>query len=602
MKKLVFFILFFPLTTLGQDEKAETKMLIDSFIKAYNSEDYESVFSLFSEEMKKELPLEELNDFLQNLNSGAGKINQNEFIRYEEKIAIYKLTFDQWVSQYSFSINDNKEINNVFYFVPYQEDILSGLAVNSLSKIDKLISEDQAKLIFEKSKYFPNNTQLSLAFINGDKVNFYGIIRKSDSIIYLNNSQHIFEIGSITKVFTANLLAKAVIDNKIKLNEKVNDYLNIKFKNDISISFKSLANHTSGLPRMPTNFEVEKLDSANVVKVRHILIPYKGAISSAEDVVNTRPTAKKIADSIFDEIKSNNVKFESQLNFSSDTEFSNEFGEIEFTFFDGYAPEFRDFSFDNEVGSIDVIETIFGYHIIEILAKFEKKKLVNLRNLPDNPYKYYDNYDLEDYLKNFLEIDEKTVGNSSYSNLGFGLLGYTIGRIYGMSYEDLLEQVIFSKYEMKNSFLNADLTDKRLVNGLDEKGRVTANWDLSAMESAGGILSNAEDLAKYGIAHFDESNIELKLLTKKTVEVDKQIDTGIGWHIINSTKSNNKWHWHNGGTGGYTSSMAIDIKNQTGIVILSNVSAFNSFQDNIDQLCFDLMMTLQDKNGKPYYD
>ena len=76
-------------------------MLIDSFIKAYNSQDYESVFSLFSEEMKKELPLEELNDFLQNLNSGAGKINQNEFIRYDEKVAIYKLTFDQWVSQYS---------------------------------------------------------------------------------------------------------------------------------------------------------------------------------------------------------------------------------------------------------------------------------------------------------------------------------------------------------------------------------------------------------------------------------------------------------------------------------------------------------------------
>ena len=80
--------------------------------------------------------------------------------------------------------------------------------------------------------------------------------------MYLNNYQSIFEIGSITKVFTANLLAKAVIDNKVKLNENINDYLNIKFKNDISISFKSLANHTSGLPRMPTNFEVEKLDSA----------------------------------------------------------------------------------------------------------------------------------------------------------------------------------------------------------------------------------------------------------------------------------------------------------------------------------------------------
>ena len=62
----LFFILFSHLTIFGQDEKAETKMLVDSFIKAFNSEDYESVFSLFSAEMKKQLPLDELNNFLQN--------------------------------------------------------------------------------------------------------------------------------------------------------------------------------------------------------------------------------------------------------------------------------------------------------------------------------------------------------------------------------------------------------------------------------------------------------------------------------------------------------------------------------------------------------
>jgi len=87
-----------------------------------------------------------------------------------------------------------------------------------------------------------------LAFINGDNVNFYGIIRQNDSIIYTDNSQHIFEIGSITKVFTAHLLAKAVLDNKVKLNDTINDYLTIKCKDDIPITFKSLANHTSGLP------------------------------------------------------------------------------------------------------------------------------------------------------------------------------------------------------------------------------------------------------------------------------------------------------------------------------------------------------------------
>ena len=157
------FILFSNLTMLGQDEKAETKMLVDSFIKAFNSEDYESVFSLFSAEMKKQLPLDELNNFLQNLNSGAGKINQNEFIRYEEKVAIYKLSFDEWTSQYSFSINENQKIDNVFYFVPFVEEVLSGSAINRLSNTDEKISKIQTTLIFTKSKYFPNNTQISFA-------------------------------------------------------------------------------------------------------------------------------------------------------------------------------------------------------------------------------------------------------------------------------------------------------------------------------------------------------------------------------------------------------------------------------------------------------
>ena len=155
---------------------------------------------------------------------------------------------------------------------------------------------------------------------------------------------------------------------------------------------------------------------------------------------------------------------------------------------------------------------------------------------------------------------------------------------------------------MKNTAFNIDLVNKKLVKGLDAEGNYTSNWELASLASAGGILSNVEDLAKYGIAHFNKSNLDLMLMTKKTVKVDDRVDTGLGWHIINSEKSDNKWHWHNGGTGGYTSSMAIDIKNFVGVIVLSNVSAFNGFSDNIDQLCFELMMTMKDSNGKLYYN
>jgi len=465
----------------AQQDKFEGQELVDDFIRAYNDEDYQSVFELFSAEMKIALPKKRLKNFLKNLNSNAGKISENDFLRTESNVVIYKLTFENWVSQYSFSFNDENEISDVFYFDDFQEPALPKSAIYGLPENEKIISETQSELIFEKTKQFPNSSELSLAFINGDNINYFGVIRQNDSIIYINNSQHVFEIGSITKLFTANLLAKAVVDNRIKFDENINDYLRIRINKNTKISFKSLANHTSGLPRMPTNFDDQIID-------------------------------------------------------------------------------------------------------------------------PENPYRNYDQSHLEDYLKNFLKLDKKAIGTPSYSNLGYGILGYTISKIYEMSYEDLMEQFIFSKYEMNSSFLNADKVDNRLVKGLDKKGDVTSNWDLSAMTSAGGILSNVEDLVKFGTAQFDDSNIDLNLLKNKTAEINEKIDIGIGWHIINSEKSENKWHWHNGGTGGYSSSMALDFKNKTGVIILSNVSAFNPYQDNIDQLCFELMKTHKDVNGVLYYE
>jgi hypothetical protein len=67
---------------------------------------------------------------------------------------------------------------------------------------------------------------------------------------------------------------------------------------------------------------------------------------------------------------------------------------------------------------------------------------------------------------------------------------------------------------------------------------------------------------------------------------------GLGWHLLKS-KSKNIWYWHNGGTGGYSSSMVVHEKRKNGIIILSNESAFNPNMGNIDKLCFELMKTLE---------
>jgi len=75
----------------------------------------------------------------------------------------------------------------------------------------------------------------------------------------------IFEIGSVTKVFTSLLLADMVQRGEVALTDPVAKYLPAGVKmperNGRQITLEDLATHTSGLPRLPSNLHPK--DSAN---------------------------------------------------------------------------------------------------------------------------------------------------------------------------------------------------------------------------------------------------------------------------------------------------------------------------------------------------
>jgi len=64
-----------------------------------------------------------------------------------------------------------------------------------------------------------------------------------------------FEIGSITKIFTTLLFADFVTKNQISLTDTIDDYfppnIHIPNKDGVHIKFLNLLNHTSGIPREP---------------------------------------------------------------------------------------------------------------------------------------------------------------------------------------------------------------------------------------------------------------------------------------------------------------------------------------------------------------
>lgn len=119
------------------------------------------------------------------------------------------------------------------------------------------ITNAQSELIFDHTKVFPDNTQLAFAFIKNGTVTYYGVKKRNDTIFTIRNRQNAFEIGSITKVFNATLLADFVLQNKVKLEDSINPYYDFEFNNGQVITFKTLANHTSGLPRMPSNLDFD---------------------------------------------------------------------------------------------------------------------------------------------------------------------------------------------------------------------------------------------------------------------------------------------------------------------------------------------------------
>ena len=122
IKKLILFILIIgPFFVFCQTEKETVKKISAEFEKNYNSDKYQEIFEMFSDEMKTALPIEQTTDFFKGLNNQAGKITSREFIQYENgTYASYKTTFERAIFALNISIDKNSKINGLIV-KPFQE-------------------------------------------------------------------------------------------------------------------------------------------------------------------------------------------------------------------------------------------------------------------------------------------------------------------------------------------------------------------------------------------------------------------------------------------------------------------------------------------------
>lgn len=126
---------------------------------------------------------------------------------------------------------------------------------------------------------------------------------------------------------------------------------------------------------------VDLQNRADSLRASHILITYKGALRS-EDTITTKERAQAVADSLASVLKKNAKQvglFDQLANkFSSDKSSAIQGGDLDW-FTDGMMVyKFNEFVMNNPVGQIGVVETPFGFHVIQVTGKTEMKPKARL--------------------------------------------------------------------------------------------------------------------------------------------------------------------------------------------------------------------------------
>ncbi|MEM6699842.1 MAG: serine hydrolase domain-containing protein, partial [Bacteroidota bacterium] len=203
----------------------------------------------------------------------------------------------------------------------------------------------------------------------------------------------------------------------------------------------------------------------------------------------------------------------------------------------------------------------------------------------DNPYKNYKMEHLYKFLKKY-EPNNRANRKCDYSNLGAGLLGHILALQADKSFEQLLEDELFSPLEMTNSTITfGEEHLKRLAPGHNPAGKPTSNWDIPTLAGAGAVRSNTLDMLKY-----IEANIKGSLSLDATHHKRKQFDAnhtiGLGW-LTNVSDSDFPITWHNGGTGGYRTYAGFVKDQEIGVVVLSNTAI------GVDQIGYLILRYLE---------
>ncbi|HWV75058.1 MAG TPA: serine hydrolase [Pseudosphingobacterium sp.] len=261
------FALFTYFNSFAQTENNESALT--KFKTYFNKQQSDSIYLQWNEKARAAVSKKQLDTLLEKQLYPLGKIQEVKFLEQDENLSQYKISFQETSLKLILSTDSSQQIETL-YFQPYKEAPLKDTLTKEDNRDTLHIEKDTSNLqssiehtiddlvdsLALQYTLLPNTSGLAVGVLNQGRSSYYyyGETTKGNKV--LPGPETLFEIGSITQTFTATLLAHMALQDSVKLDDPIIKYLpdSIAQNSNLKgITFRNLATHTSGLPRLPSN-------------------------------------------------------------------------------------------------------------------------------------------------------------------------------------------------------------------------------------------------------------------------------------------------------------------------------------------------------------
>lgn len=192
-----------------------------------------------------------------------------------------------------------------------------------------------------------------------------------------------------------------------------------------------------------------------------------------------------------------------------------------------------------------------------------------------NPVATYSESQFAEFISSY-SYPWKIGSRFEYSNIGYGLLGYGLGRKGGAGLPALVQERILQPLGMRNTYFTLPAAlEPELAPGHDLNLNPTGRWDHSPLfQGSGGLHSSANDLLTFLSAAIGWTDTSLAPDFKAMLAIRRagsisNLFASVGWTEMD--QDGQDMVYKQGGTGGYSSCIAFDSAKRLGVVVLSNV-------------------------------